>query len=581
MNQETRKFEKYFISCSRGSSTSCNLRKKHKHCKLCYKSFDTPFHCKRHFEQSHVSRAVSNCGTPIYPCKRQHGDAGRSQRSHFHCPVCKGTVTHRTAFVKHLEKHHVMQVNQEEENYEPSEGCIDEKEYGVFGVSHDEEEESKDEREQEAAGQEDDEDEKLDEGQSYDFDEETLEMHEFNRSNISKKACPVCNKYMHPKSLARHCRDIHQLDVVSTATCVDEEGGLFVVRNSSHGGVGYPIHVRKVMCSKHGIQCELTDCMDYMRVAWKSGLKTAECKHLEEAGKNPAFPPEVELMSDAIKDLSPSGAYRMFTSERIEECIALKACADKNNSRCIVPIKESTRFIHFSVYDGNVHYYSRFGRVIATADMQRGTLDCRCCRRKRSCIHKCICLWYLRQDNLLDNFRSAGTESEEDCDIESGDRDESSSIESQSTYTHVLYPPDDRGILEAMCRYLQNEKRIPIRNNNPTIPDPVTCLRFVPLETTCHLCSTALSAPIRITNKAVIVTLNKFVDGVETYYKRCGKCGMCYRYQEVDSDIHNFNDTFLIGLDVCRFLRDSLQQHLPIGSIVKVLEGRLNRRLNA
>lgn len=163
-------------------------------------------------------------------------------------------------------------------------------------------------------------------------------------------------------------------------------------------------------------------------------------------------------MSDAIKDLSPSGAYRMFTSERIEECIALKACADKNNSRCIVPIKESTRFIHFSVYDGNVHYYSRFGRVIATADMQRGTLDCRCCRRKRSCIHKCICLWYLRQDNLLDNFRSAGTESKEDCDIESGDRDESSSIESQSTYTHVLYPPDDRGILEAMCRYLQKEK---------------------------------------------------------------------------------------------------------------------------
>lgn len=119
-----------------------------------------------------------------------------------------------------------------------------------------------------------------------------------------------------------------------------------------------------------------------------------------------------------------------------------------------------------------------------------------------------------------------------------------------------------------------------MRNNNPTIPDPVTCLRFVPLETRCHLCSTALSAPIRITNKAVIVTLNKFVDGVETYYKRCGKCGMCYRYQEVDSDIHNFNDTFLIGLDVCRFLRDSLQEHLPIGSIVKVLEGRLNRCLN-
>ena len=56
---------------------------------------------------------------------------------------------------------------------------------------------------------------------------------------------------------------------------------------------------------------------------------------------------------------------------------------------------------------------------------------------------------------------------------------------------------------------------------------------------------------------------------------------MCYRYQEVDRDIHNFNGTLLIGLDVCQFLRECLQQHIPIGSIVKVLELRLNRRLNS
>ena len=78
------------------------------------------------------------------------------------------------------------------------------------------------------------------------------------------------------------------------------------------------------------------------------------------------------------------------------------------------------------------------------------------------------------------------------------------------------------------------------------------------------------------------MTLNYVAEGVETFYKCCEEYGfgsMCYRYQEIDCYIHNFNDSFLVGLDVCRFLRDSLQ-HLPIGSVVKVLEGRLKRRLS-
>ena len=82
------------------------------------KSFDRPFHCKPHFEKSDALRAVSDCGTPIYPCKRQHGDAGRSRQSH----LCKGTIMYRSAFVNHLEKH-VLQVKPEEGNSKPSKGC--------------------------------------------------------------------------------------------------------------------------------------------------------------------------------------------------------------------------------------------------------------------------------------------------------------------------------------------------------------------------------------------------------------------------------------------------------------------------
>ena len=71
----------------------------------------------------------------------------------------------------------------------------------------------------------------------------------------------------------------------------------------------------------------------------------------------------------------------------------------------------------------------------------------------------------------------------------------------------------------------------------------------------------------------MVVTLNKVV---ETYYKRCEKCSMCFRYQEIERDVPQLNDISLIGLDVCWFFHDSLQQHLPIGSVAKALEGRLN-----
>ena len=147
--------------------------------------------------------------------------------------------------------------------------------------------------------------------------------------------------------------------------------------------------------------------------------------------------------------------------------------------------------------------------------------------------------------------------------------------------TGVVYPPTDPDIVAAMCKYLHDEKRIPMTYCEGRQPIPIPCGKFVPVEKMCHVCNTRLSAPIKISNKAVIITMNNILDDVETYFKRCVSCGMCYRYQEIDHCIHNFNDTLLIGLDVCKFLRECLQQHLPIGSIVKVLEAQLKRRINA
>ena len=168
-----------------------------------------------------------------------------------------------------------------------------------------------------------------------------------------------------------------------------------------------------------------------------------------------------------------------------------------------------------------------------------GTLDCRCCRRKCSCIHKCMCLWYLRQDDLLENFRAMCTESGDESGQEFDREDESISLQFRSTSPDEVYPPVDNEVVLAMCKYLNEEKRIPLRDANSCTPHPPTCMKFVPRETTCHYCSVPLSAAIKITNNAMVVTLNNVVEGVETYYKRCEKCSMCFRYQEIERDVHN------------------------------------------
>ena len=54
----------------------------------------------------------------------------------------------------------------------------------------------------------------------------------------------------------------------------------------------------------------------------------------------------------------------MIKRERIDQCISLSHVASKNNADLIVSFEDGERYIHFSVYDGDIHYYYKLGRVI-------------------------------------------------------------------------------------------------------------------------------------------------------------------------------------------------------------------------
>ena len=45
-------------------------------------------------------------GPRSFPCKKEHSEVGKTDRAHFHCPVCSKTIFHRQHFIKHLKTHY-------------------------------------------------------------------------------------------------------------------------------------------------------------------------------------------------------------------------------------------------------------------------------------------------------------------------------------------------------------------------------------------------------------------------------------------------------------------------------------------
>ena len=65
--------------------------------------------------------------------------------------------------------------------------------------------------------------------------------------------------------------------------------------------------------------------------------------------------------------------------------------------------------------------------------------------------------------------------------------------------------------------------------------------------------------------------MTSVIEGVETYFKICKRCNNYYRYQEFDDGVHNFDDTFLLGIDVCIYLRGATKYHVAVGTACKII----------
>ncbi|XP_066514104.1 HMG domain-containing protein 3-like [Hoplias malabaricus] len=178
-----------------------------------------------------------------------------------------------------------------------------------------------------------------------------------------------------------------------------------------------------------------------------------------------------------------------------------------------------------------------------------------------SCPHKHIAKWHIFQTNR-ELFKTQASPLADTADF------------SQLQNT-AGYPPTND--LKRMAKYIYDKKKIPVDLSDVTKFKAISEYpsHLSPSESTCTHClkSPTLDHPVNITEKAKIITTLGVIEDISTYYRRCPECQMTYRYQEWQDGLHNFDDHVVLSLELCLFLRHSLQNHTSISRAINSLEG--------
>lgn len=152
--------------------------------------------------------------------------------------------------------------------------------------------------------------------------------------------------------------------------------------------------------------------------------------------------------------------------------------------------------------------------MITTYDKKDGSLYCRCCLLKRTCLHKIVTLWYLHE-------RKPGSLTSPPGDITDTDDINIDICSQEETMVYkngqVIYPPEGN-VLKDMVEYIFATKcdiphELPLELAQPIFMN-TSCPRvFTPKETTWVSCKTRLPQPVLITERARILCHMNLVEG--------------------------------------------------------------------
>ena len=347
--------------------------------------------------------------------------------------------------------------------------------------------------------------------------------------------CTECGKQCRSeRALQRHFREVHKkkregavtAGKYLTGVCVDFRKGIFMVRRS-FSGVSRPIHCQHSTYaepSTAGVTaCELNECRGAAVVARLSGHPAFECVHLQSLQYALPYQQPVTLTETSLDDLTGK-KLAWFKESRKKDCLSLKERADEGGHPLVVRFPRepnnttSQRFWCFSIFDGGVHHWSRFGRVIACYDSKHNRWMCVCSSSKRHCVHKSLAKWFVYQvePSVLSDSNVKEDSSDGFPSDENSDGDLEGDCANSTAASH--YPPTG-AILEEMVRYQRTSKRIP-----SLIPPGILATdvplsnHLIPSEEVCHVCHSSVGDPQEVSNKAIIIGLTKVSTGTFSFF---------------------------------------------------------------
>ena len=298
--------------------------------------------------------------------------------------------------------------------------------------------------------------------------------------------------------------------------CVDFEKGLFLI-SRTFSGIMYPIHCQHLTSApydpkKVSSSCELDECVDAARVTRQSGHPAFECVHLQSVQYARPFEKPVDLRDESLEEIV-GGRFNWFSIKQKDICVAKRQQASELGSPLIVrfPCDEygahSRRTLYFSVFEGAVHYWSRFCRVVVSYDTKKGKWSCRCCRTRISCVHKAVSKWYLYQEerHLIED---PATETQQD--YETGDETDEDMGSIGVEKPCGFYPRSGSGLKDAVA-YQMQIKRVPAALKGKQLDEFPSLLK--PKEEECYYCHTSLSGPYEITGRAMIIGVTRVKRG--------------------------------------------------------------------
>ena len=123
------------------------------------------------------------------------------------------------------------------------------------------------------------------------------------------------------KNLKHHSVNAHN-SMIITVVCCDR--GLYMVYKNPKGGIGYPVHVQKVLHSsdKTSVDCGDAMCKLEMQLAGRAKMTGRECRHLLQIN-NASHPDTVNLHDNKINELGQDNQFRILKYETISKCIVL------------------------------------------------------------------------------------------------------------------------------------------------------------------------------------------------------------------------------------------------------------------